>query len=126
MAAVKISNLPAATLPMSGNEAVPVVQNNTTVKVDVANLAVNAANVIFVPTGSVTSTTVQGAIAELADPTAVSAAGTGAQTVFAVVVKPTAIYINGIYQNKNTWSYAGGNVTFSQAPPVTSAIEFLI
>lgn len=105
MAAVKISNLPAATLPMSGNEAVPVVQNNTTVKVDVANLAVNASSLIV---------------------TAVSASGTGAQTVFAVTAKPITIHINGIYQNRNTWSYAGGNVTFSQAPPVSSAIEFLI
>jgi hypothetical protein len=39
---------------------------------------------------------------------------------------PNAIYINGVYQNKNTYTIAGGNVTFSEAPPFTSVIEFLI
>lgn len=85
-----------------------------------------ASEISFGPTGSVTSTNVQDAIAELADPTAVSAVGTGSQTVFVVVVKPIAIHINGVYQNRSTWSYAGGNVTFSEAPPQTSVIEFLI
>ncbi len=85
-----------------------------------------ASEISFVPTGNVAATNVQDAIAELADPTAVSAAGTGSQTVFPVSVKPTAIHINGVYQNKSTWAFAGGNVTFSQAPPFTSVIEFLI
>ena len=56
----------------------------------------------------------------------VNATGTGLQTIFAVSFVPSLIYINGVYQNQNTYTIAGGNVTFSQAPPLTSIIEFLI
>jgi hypothetical protein len=56
----------------------------------------------------------------------VNATGTGTQTVFAVPFVPGQIFINGVYQNQNTYTLASGNVTFSQAPPVTSVIEFLI
>jgi hypothetical protein len=54
--------------------------------------------------------------------------GTGAQTVFTLANAPfsentTQIYINGVYQQKNTYSVAGAVLTFSQAPPVTSSIE---
>lgn len=55
-----------------------------------------------------------------------NATGDGGQTVFAVATKPASIYINGLYQNQNTYTVAGGNVTFSEAPPLTSIIEFLI
>jgi hypothetical protein len=54
-----------------------------------------------------------------------NATGNGSQTIFPVSSVPKAIYINGVYQNQNTYSVAGGNVTFSEAPPVTSVIEFL-
>ena len=56
----------------------------------------------------------------------VNATGTGTQTVFPVAFVPSLIYINGVYQNQNTYTIAGGNVTFSQAPPFTSVIEFLV
>jgi hypothetical protein len=55
-----------------------------------------------------------------------NATGNGVQTVFAVSFIPSAIYINGVYQNQNTYSVAGGNVTFTQAPPLTSIIEFVL
>lgn len=55
-----------------------------------------------------------------------NATGNGTQTIFPVTSTPFAIYINGVYQNQNTYTVAGGNVTFSQAPPFTSVIEFLI
>jgi hypothetical protein len=55
-----------------------------------------------------------------------NATGTGSQTVFAVTFVPSLIYINGVYQNQNTYTLAGGNVTFSEAPPITSIIEFII
>ena len=55
-----------------------------------------------------------------------NATGTGIQTIFPVTSTPFAIYINGVYQNQNTYTVAGGNVTFSEAPPNTSVIEFLI
>jgi hypothetical protein len=55
-----------------------------------------------------------------------NATGNGTQTVFSVPFVPSLIYINGVYQNQNTYTLAGGNVTFSEAPPVTSVIEFLV
>jgi hypothetical protein len=57
---------------------------------------------------------------------ATNATGNGVQTIFAVTSTPFAIYINGVYQNQNTYTVTGGNVTFSQAPPFTSVIEFLV
>ena len=55
----------------------------------------------------------------------VNETGDGVETVFAVAFVPSLIYINGVYQNQNTYTLAGGNVTFSEAPPYTSIIEFL-
>jgi len=55
-----------------------------------------------------------------------NATGDGIQLIFAVSFIPSAIYINGVYQNQNTYSVTGGNVTFSEAPPDTSVIEFVI
>lgn len=52
--------------------------------------------------------------------------GTGAQTTFALPVGATSVYnifINGIYQNKNTYSVTSGNIVFTQAPPNFSIIE---
>jgi hypothetical protein len=54
--------------------------------------------------------------------------GTGAQTAFSLLTAPisensTQIYINGVYQQKNTYSLSGANLVFSTAPPVTSSIE---
>jgi len=34
-----------------------------------------------------------------------------------------SVYINGVYQNKNTFSVSGTTLTFSEAPPTTSQIE---
>jgi hypothetical protein len=52
-----------------------------------------------------------------------NATGTGSQVAFSVVNGFTAIYINGVYQNRNTYTVTSGTVTFSQAPPYTSIIE---
>jgi hypothetical protein len=54
--------------------------------------------------------------------------GTGSQVNFSLLSAPasensTQIYINGVYQQKNTYSVAGPIVTFSEAPPITSTIE---
>jgi hypothetical protein len=54
-----------------------------------------------------------------------NATGNGVQTIFAVSSSPSAIFINGVYQNQNTYTVSGGNVTFSQAPPFNSIIEFV-
>jgi len=54
-----------------------------------------------------------------------NATGTGSQTIFPVSSVPSSIYINGVYQNQNTYTFANSNVTFTQAPPFTSIIEFV-
>jgi len=56
--------------------------------------------------------------------------GNGAETIFTLLVAPTSenntqVYINGVYQNKNTYSLATTSITFSEAPPVTSKIEVM-
>jgi hypothetical protein len=56
---------------------------------------------------------------------AVNATGTGSQVAFSVVNGFTAIYINGVYQNRNTYTVTGATVTFSEAPPLTSIIEVI-
>lgn len=54
--------------------------------------------------------------------------GNGSTVAFTLASAPagenaTNVYINGVYQQKNTYSVAGAVITFSQAPPVTSLIE---
>jgi hypothetical protein len=54
--------------------------------------------------------------------------GNGSTVAFTLASTPagenaTNVYINGVYQQKNTYSLAGAVLTFSQAPPVTSSIE---
>jgi hypothetical protein len=54
--------------------------------------------------------------------------GNGSTVAFTLASAPagegaTNIYINGVYQQKNTYSIAGAVVTFSEAPPSTSSIE---
>ena len=56
--------------------------------------------------------------------------GTGSQTVFTLADAPysensTDVYINGVYQQKNTYTVVGTALTFSEAPPITSSIEVL-
>ena len=56
--------------------------------------------------------------------------GTGSQTVFTLSTASagenfTFVYINGVYQQKNTYTVSGTTLTFSQAPPVTSTIEVM-
>jgi len=52
-----------------------------------------------------------------------NATGDGTTTAFSVVNGFTAIYINGVYQNRNTYVVTSGTVTFTEAPPYTSIIE---
>lgn len=54
--------------------------------------------------------------------------GTGAQTAFSLPSSPanknaTQIFINGVYQQKNTYSVSAATVTFSEAPPRMSTVE---
>jgi len=54
--------------------------------------------------------------------------GNGSTVAFTLASSPasenaTNVYINGVYQQKNTYSIAGAVLTFSGAPPITSLIE---
>lgn len=54
--------------------------------------------------------------------------GTGSQVNFTLSFAPvnenaTNVFINGVYQQKNTYSLSGTTLTFSVAPPYTSLIE---
>jgi hypothetical protein len=56
--------------------------------------------------------------------------GTGSQTIFTLSSSSlgenyTFVYINGVYQNKNTYTVSGTTLTFSEAPPNTSKIEVM-
>ena len=74
--------------------------------------------------GTVVYTSLDGNLGS-ANVIASNATGNGTQTIFTVSSDPSAIYINGVYQNQNTYSFANGSVTFSEAPPITSIIEFV-
>lgn len=54
--------------------------------------------------------------------------GNGVATAFTLSASPaskdaTFVYVNGVYQNKNTYSVSGTGLTFSSAPPLNSTIE---
>jgi hypothetical protein len=54
--------------------------------------------------------------------------GTGAQVIFNLPISIANenlinVFINGVYQFKNTFTLSGTTITFSVAPPVTSKIE---
>ena len=54
--------------------------------------------------------------------------GNGSTVAFTLASAPasenaTNVYINGVYQQKNTYGVVGTTLTFSQAPPVTATIE---
>ena len=56
--------------------------------------------------------------------------GTGSQTIFTLSAASlgenfTFVYINGVYQQKNSYTVSGTTLTFSQAPPLTSSIEVM-
>jgi len=56
--------------------------------------------------------------------------GTGSQTIFTLSTASlgenfTFVYINGVYQNKNTYTVSGTTLTFSEAPPITSVVEVM-
>lgn len=61
-------------------------------------------------------------------PTIYNSFGTGSTVTFSLLSAPTneattMIFINGVYQQKNTYSLSGLTLTFSEAPPANSSIE---
>ena len=60
-----------------------------------------------------------------------TATGNGSQTAFGLTVAPgiktnIQIHIDGVYQNKATFYLSSSTVTFTEAPPLNSAIEFMM
>jgi hypothetical protein len=56
--------------------------------------------------------------------------GDGSQVAYALTADPqtegnVSIYIDGVYQNKNTFALSGTTITFSEAPPLNSDIEIV-
>ncbi len=56
--------------------------------------------------------------------------GNGITVAFTLASSPanentTQVYINGVYQQKNTYSVATTTLTFSEAPPINSTIEVM-
>ena len=57
--------------------------------------------------------------------------GNGSTVAFTLTYDPgtennTQVYVNGVDQQKNTYSVSGTTLTFSQAPPVSTTIEVMI
>lgn len=69
-----------------------------------------------------------GTAVQVQTPVIFNTTGTGSTTTFNLSGTPTNenttnVYINGVYQQKNTYSVSGTNLIFSTAPPITSTIE---
>lgn len=57
--------------------------------------------------------------------------GDGSDTTFTLTAAPglgtnSQVYINGAYQNKNTYAVSGTTLTFTEAPPLDSSIECVV
>lgn len=114
MADLKISQLPAATVPLAGTEVLPIVQSGTTVQVSVNNLTTGkAVSAASVSATTVTATTVNGTTFD----TNVAAAGvTLAGVTLAADGTDTNIGINinpkgtGVVTTTSTYNDVNGKV----------------
>ena len=75
--------------------------------------------------GTLVFSSLQNNVNDGAISTITNATGNGSTVNFTVPGNPLAVYINGVYQNRNTYSVSGITLTFTQAPPQTSTIEFV-
>jgi len=79
-----------------------------------------AANVLIWTVDNINGTT----NSPFGNTTVVNFTGDGTTTAFTLPVDGfTAIYINGVYQNRNTYTVTSLTVTFSAAPPLNAIIE---
>ena len=79
-----------------------------------------AANVLIWTVDNINGTT----NSPFGNTTVVNFTGDGTTTAFVLPVDGfTAIYINGVYQNRNTYTVTSLTVTFSAAPPLNAIIE---
>jgi hypothetical protein len=64
-------------------------------------------------------------ISGIGSATALNYIGDGLTTAYGVNGSVQNVYINGVYQNQNTYSVVNTTLTFTEAPPYTSIIEIL-
>lgn len=86
----------------------------------------NSALVIYSPVGY----GVDPATATSGSVTVQDQTGDGTTTVFGMGASPatknaTNVYIDGVYQEKDTYTISGSNITFSEAPPLNAGIEIV-
>jgi len=51
--------------------------------------------------------------------------GNGTAVNYSVLGNVQNVFINGVYQNRNTYAVSNGTLTFTEAPPLTSSIEIV-
>tara|TARA_R110002153_G_scaffold54207_1_gene150628 strand:+ start:104 stop:562 length:459 start_codon:yes stop_codon:yes gene_type:complete len=101
-----------------------------------ADLDMNSNDILNLNNLTTNSLTINGL---LVVPTALSVAlsfhpdnytGDGSTVAFVLTYDPltknnTFVYVDGLYQNKNTYSVPGSTLTFSEAPPLNASIEVM-
>ena len=99
--------------------------------VEVANEHDDAAEIAIADAGSLyTGTNVETALQELRTPSVSTFTGNGSTAIYTLaatlgVRNLTSVHINGVYQNKSTYTVVGTTLTFSEAPPLNTVIEVL-
>lgn len=99
--------------------------------VEVANEHDDAAEIAVADAGNVyIGASVEAALQELRTPSISTFTGDGTTLIYTLssalgVRNLTSIHIDGVYQHKNTYTLSGATLTFSEAPPLNSAIEVL-
>jgi hypothetical protein len=109
--------------------------SNTDYDVTFVDPVSTAEDVTFTPAGSITATDVQAAIEELDSTVNTSTSqqftGDGSTTGFTLSASITTsaaitIFIDGIYQEDDTYTVVGTALTFTEAPPSNASIEVLV
>jgi hypothetical protein len=113
MADLKISQLPAATVPLAGTEVLPIVQSGTTKQVSIDNLTTGkAVSALSVSATTVTATTVNGTIDTNVAAAGVTLAGTtlaadGTDTNIGININPKG---TGVVTTSSTYNDVNGKV----------------
>jgi hypothetical protein len=113
MADLKISQLPAATVPLAGSEVLPIVQSGTTKQVSIDNLTTGkAVAALSVAATTVTATTLQGSLdtnvaAAKLTISGTSAVASGTDTNITVTLTPKG---SGVVTNGSTYNDTYGKV----------------
>ena len=98
---------------------------------NVTNMDTNATNIASINSCATNISAISAASAASGLQTVDNFSGNGSTTAFTMSVDPstennTAVYVDGVYQQKNTYSTSGTTLTFSEAPPTgTNNIEVM-